>query len=1066
MSSGPGSRRPRRRVAQPTNYYAPQPGFYGHIDEDGNYSERPIEPEAQAQEDQQPTPPPPSNLGPGRRRAQPPPALPPATVAPRSPSYPIVFRAGRVYARQEPLTAQHACEFVRLTRASGLRRPYLCQADRLALARTGGIDAREVKRETGQVLHCDFLADELVAAFALVLGTGVDSLPCDPHREPDRLRRHFAATLRWKHPAPSDIKRLAQRLTDLNALRKLLSGAGTTLAACRSSFPHKCFDSKALKRLEQLLTKLGLVPDSQDSGSATAGSGAGLDARLAAADAREFNQLCLLYPLTKALKYRSRPDTLEGFLKDARDGNLPAVPSLIRALRSRVTRPRNGDRPVGECDRSVAAVLRRRELGLPTNPMAPMGEMNELALRPWKSWKGASNDIEHVAWSPDGTRFVVGAAAHSDVYNRDRNLVLGDLLSGRLRELPDHRLAHTATTQTATSNYRYTSITQTLWRGDRMYTSSFDHTVKVWDASSFETTRCIRTLPHESNVNSVDVCPTTGVIYSAQSSETAPFLGWSPRGSVPWQLPLWNGCGATPGKNMVTSALSIGSNACSQWLCGGLSGTELEGRWDPSKDGRLLFWKFAEAGPVLEYTRVMNVFDAKWHPHLALIAVGSGLTQSDSGRGRDVRSMVRLYEPNTHSLPITEYLCPGLDINEVSFCPTNKHYLSASCTDGVTYVFDHRSPAAPVHSLVHGDPISPVWANSQDGATREQGDVGVRFVAWRTTDELYTGSTDGVVKKWDILRSPEDVLVEDVLSLNVEISCGQFSPDYTHLLLGDATGAIHVYASAPVADIPFDSSDCDGEVDRVSSGEDTDTDENQHKDGGSKKRRFIFESAAPPGAVADSSPTSDAESGVALARQFLASGELVRNDVIGVVQGPAYGEGPLTRNLVAAWARPSDVPREALLATPLLPEVRARQLLSPDYTQLTADDRRLIDQQVRLGVSRNRMSGERKRRMSDDAADLRPEVVRRHGQSMSPPPPPQQQRQVFQPMTPSTAAATAAELAEAQPDQCLSDGLPHGLPVIVISDDEDEGDEGNGTARSTGSTAREPVLLLYHRCEM
>ncbi|KAI5288420.1 hypothetical protein KEM54_005228, partial [Ascosphaera aggregata] len=583
---------------------------------------------------------------------------------------------------------------------------------------------------------------------------------------------------------------------------------------------------------------------------------------------------------------------------------------------------------------------------------------------PWKSWKGASNDITQVGWSPDGTQFIAGATAHCDrynmQYNRDRNLLLGDVTTSRLRDLPDHRVPKPANNQHfLASDYCYMTISQALWRGDRIYTSSFDKTVKIWDASNFENTRCIRTLNHNAPIYVMDVS-STGVIATATSTNKASVKIWTEASDAhPFRLPLHKGPVSHTDLNMLASSIRWGNNSAANFLIGGLSGRDSEKSFDPPQDGRLLLWQLRDDGAELEYMKVMNVFDVKWHPDSSAFAVGSGLSHSDNGVGRDTRSVIRIYEGSSTFKPVTEYLCPALDINEVNFCPTDRHYVSASCTDGVTYVFDYRNPSTPVHTLRHGEPISGQWTGYDLGASREQGDVGVTFASWKATDEFYTGCTDGVVKKWNILKAAEDILTENVLSLNVEISCGEFSPDYSHLLLGDATGGIHVFSSAPISGLD------DEELNPT----------------------FTFEAAN------SSELDSEAEqSGVSIARDSLASGELLRDPIIGVVQGPAYGKGPNTRNLFASWARPANTSPQAMLDTPLLPDIQARQLLCPDYGKLSPADRIAIDEQIQMGVYRNRVSCQNKRKMSesDSGGELR---------------------------------------------------LPHGLPIIVLSDDSEGEDE-------------------------
>lgn len=70
----------------------------------------------------------------------------------------------------------------------------------------------------------------------------------------------------------------------------------------------------------------------------------------------------------------------------------------------------------------------------------------------------------------------------------------------------------------------------------------------------------------------------------------------------------------------------------------------------------------------------------------------------------------------------------------------------------------------------------------------------MKFVAWATTpDRLYTGSSDGVVKVWNI-RHGQGVLVRDLMEAAGPITYGAFSPDYTRLVIGDGSGRVYLLA--------------------------------------------------------------------------------------------------------------------------------------------------------------------------------------------------------------------------------------------------------------------------------
>ena len=117
--------------------------------------------------------------------------------------------------------------------------------------------------------------------------------------------------------------------------------------------------------------------------------------------------------------------------------------------------------------------------------------------------------------------------------------------------------------------------------------------------------------------------------------------------------------------------------------------------------------------------------------------------------------------------------------NSYSYC-----YVTAGCTDGCAYVWDTALSDKPVHVLRHGEPIDEYRGD------REREDVGVKFTAWGTTpDRFYTGSSDGVVKVWNV-RSENKPLVRNLLKTTAPITTGMFSPERTKLVIGDASGSV------------------------------------------------------------------------------------------------------------------------------------------------------------------------------------------------------------------------------------------------------------------------------------
>lgn len=192
-------------------------------------------------------------------------------------------------------------------------------------------------------------------------------------------------------------------------------------------------------------------------------------------------------------------------------------------------------------------------------------------------------------------------------------------------------------------------------------------------------------------------------------------------------------------------------------------------------------------------------------------------------------------------------------------------------------------------------------------------------------DQFYTGASDGVFKRWDIRRSPEDVLVEDVAAFDEEIMCAAFTEDHSHLLVGGSGGGVHILSSGPCSDPNI--------------------------------KTFEFEHAPEPEKLSDS--------GIVAGNQLLLSGQLVKHETFGMGQGPSY-TGPF-----ASWARnvKQDVSSDRIGQLPLLKKYQSQQLDGPpaeDRHELDSNQRREVKKQIQLAEIRNRGFHKRKSQEHND----------------------------------------------------------------------------------------------------
>ena len=526
----------------------------------------------------------------------------------------------------------------------------------------------------------------------------------------------------------------------------------------------------------------------------------------------------------------------------------------------------------------------------------------------WRGWIGASKDVLVVTWAPDGSNFAVGASTELDdlniQYNRRNNLLLGNLESNTLRELPDHYVdrplpetiesgdnSHQATYD-AVDPELYTTVSSICFndRSDRMFTASYDSTVKVWDVARGKST-CVSTLQHKEAVDHLALsgeCLATGQqtikesirIYQLDTFDDLDNLDGD-------QAPLATfGSTRAQKQKMFPTCLQFGKTPeTTGLLLGGYSEVNVDLRTS-DREGDICLWN-VETGHSFKITPMaQSVWDIAWHPRLSIFAAATapGLRAKLTFR-HTTHSVVRTWSPMEGLGRIMEYECPAADINIVTFNPRDDHYVSASCTDGSTYVWDQRSPDRILHQLKHGKPIDEL----DNEISIEDQDTGVCMSTWDQDGRvLYTGSSDGVIKAWNIYQSAEDASIREVAKFNSGIMCGSFSPDYTNLLVGLSIGGVQILSSCPTT---HPSNDDD----------------------------IIADHTAPYETIRHF-PAKEPEkedSGIAAARDLLSSGRIEMHPIYGAGRGPNY-DGPY-----AAYAHPADADPSV---TELIPEFRAVQL--------------------------------------------------------------------------------------------------------------------------------------------
>jgi hypothetical protein len=162
----------------------------------------------------------------------------------------------------------------------------------------------------------------------------------------------------------------------------------------------------------------------------------------------------------------------------------------------------------------------------------------------------------------------------------------------------------------------------------------------------------------------------------------------------------------------------------------------------------------------------------------------------------------------------------------------------------------------------------------------EETDTGVRFLSWGdNATRLYTGSSDGVVKVWDVARSLNDVFIKDLITVDSGIMSGAFSSDKSRLIIGEVNGSINVLE---VGNDDLSIKDMD-------------------------KLKYIPYEEEPDSSLMSDAASGDLESGIAAANDLISTGQMITIPFGGfpirqAVQGPNYA-GPFDVGVDSPYLR-------------------------------------------------------------------------------------------------------------------------------------------------------------------
>jgi len=530
-------------------------------------------------------------------------------------------------------------------------------------------------------------------------------------------------------------------------------------------------------------------------------------------DVGEPKLLQLLHQLRRHLRLRDE-QSISAFLRDAKAGQIADAPRVQR-LAGVCANDRWSTRQFA----SSSSMLRERELDrqsrrgwrAASRPLTYQVKNKIMdTFGSAASWTGASGDIHAVAWAPDGENFAAAAVAVDDPmsmqYNRPNNLLFGECSQNAIHELGEHyrkremaeygpNSTHAMFASQDPKIYNTVSSIGFSRSGNLLYSAGYDGHMCAWytkiDGSR---PRLGAKLNVKAPIDMIAVNPVhDGILAAAgrvSNSKAIRLLHVNEQDPDQFEKRNLHSSKAVsrPDLNILPTAIQFEPRFGDRLLAG-FGANARDSGFDTTGD--LCVWDVATATALNVHGSSVHVFDVEFNPNRAVMpqfAVGCVAGHSVN---RGTRSTVRLYDERVASRfsLMFEIECKALDINDVVWCPYEEHLIAAGCTDGRAYVWDARYEMDPLHVLAHDRSVMPL----QEGIQHEQTDTGVRFLAWGgNATRLYSGSSDGVVKVWDVTRSPENAFIKDIFHANTGIMCGAFSPDFSKLVVGEVNGSVNV----------------------------------------------------------------------------------------------------------------------------------------------------------------------------------------------------------------------------------------------------------------------------------
>ncbi|TID20235.1 gb [Venturia nashicola] len=456
-------------------------------------------------------------------------------------------------------------------------------------------------------------------------------------------------------------------------------------------------------------------------------------------------------------------------------------------------------------EKQNSTCILQRELGGAKTALRRIRKTVYDSLTPSKSWTGTSGDVGTLAWSPDGQYFAAGSMCIVDPssmqYNRQNNLLFGSMQHSTLFELPEHHRPREKSKEGVNASHSMhvsqdprlfftVSMVDFSRDGSRMFSVGYDNFLRSYQVGNG---RCEQQWAVDYGTE-VDLLSTSRHLDLLATGSRDVESGIRIYGALGENEEL---CRFGSGKaqtflerKVFPSALRWGMHeSVKNYLLAGFAPTSGDETY-VTTHGETCLWDVCRNTPVSVTPPAGNIFDVAWSPRSARFATACSAYSHSKNKG--TQSVIRICSTvnlDSWSHRGLELECPARDINDVIFSPFDENYVAAGATDSKVYIWDLRRPDNILQCFSHGAPL----AELEPGRPQEDTDCGVRFCGWgEHRERLVTGSSDGVVKVWDIHRAPRDAHMRDLATFDTGIMSGAFNHDFSSLLIGEVNGTVNL----------------------------------------------------------------------------------------------------------------------------------------------------------------------------------------------------------------------------------------------------------------------------------